>query len=323
MTAGHGRLPVVAGVDGSASSMRAMRWAASQAALWGCPLRLVHAEVWPWIQQPVVAGNPSHQREGMARAAHEWLRQAADVATETTPEMSVSTDLLGGAPAQVLAGESRRARLVVVGSRGLGGFAGLLLGSTAVALSAHAHCPVAVIRGPADDGEPARSGSVVVGVDGSPEGEAAIAFGFEAAALRGTRLVAVHAWSDVTVPDFVPMAPAGGWPVVAADQQLLLAELLAGWGEKYPDVPVQRVVTRGRPAHSLLQAAEGAQLVVVGSRGRGRLRGLLLGSTSHALLHHAPCPVVVTRVGDHGRTRSYRDMARNRASASKAPGTSR
>lgn len=299
MTGGQGRLPVVAGVDGSASSTRAMRWAANQAALWDCPLRLVHAEVWPWIQQPVVAGKPSHYREGMTQAAQDWLRQAAEVATETAPELTVSTERLDGAPAQILTEESRRARLVVVGSRGLGGFGGLLLGSTAVALSAHASCPVAVIRGPADDAEPAASGPVVVGVDGSAAAEAAIAFGYEAASLRGSRLIAVHAWSDVTIPDFVPVAPVGGWPVVASDQQLLLAELLAGWGEKYPDVPVERVVTRGRPAHSLLQAAEGAQLVVVGSRGRGGLRGLLLGSTSHALLHHAPCPVVVTRAGGH------------------------
>jgi nucleotide-binding universal stress UspA family protein len=300
MTRGHGRLPVVAGVDGSISSTRAMRWAASQAALWDCPLRLVHANVWPWIQQPVVARTPSYYREGMTQAAQEWLRQAADVATETAPDITVSTDLITGTPAHVLIEESRRARLIVIGSRGLGGFAGLLAGSTAVALGAHASCPVAVIRGPAEDREPARSGPIVVGVDGSPVSEAAIAFAYEAAALRGARLVAVHAWSDVTVPDFMPMASAGGWPTIEVDERQLLAERLAGWSEKYPEVEVQRVVTKARPAHCLLQAAEGAQLLVVGSRGRGGLRGLLLGSTSHALLHHAPCPVAVIRTSRHG-----------------------
>jgi len=295
MITGHGPWPVVAGVDGSDGSMRAVRWAARQAALWECPLRLVHAYAWPWIQQPFVAGVPSHYRQALMNAANDWLRKAADVAVQTAPELAVGTELISSTAAQLLISESQRARMVVVGSRGLGGFTGLLVGSTAVALGAHAHCPVAVVRGAGEGREVPASGSVVLGVDGMPSSEAAIAVAFEAASLRGAPLVALHAWTDITVPDFAPMGPIQGWPVIEDDERRLLAERLAGWQEKYPDVRVDRVIVQGRPAYNLLRAAEDAQLVVVGTRGRGGLRGLLLGSTSHALLHHAPCPVVVAR----------------------------
>lgn len=298
MTEVHGPRPVVVGVDGSMSATRAVRWAAEQARLWASPLRLVHAQVWPWIQQPDVAGLPSSYRQAMVNAANDWLRAAADVASAAAPGVEVSTDLLTSTPAQLLTEESKRARLVVVGSRGLGGFAGLLVGSTAVALAAHGACPVAVVRGP-DDDEQRAAGPVVLGVDGSHSADVAVEFAFEAASLRKVPLVAVHAWSDTTVPSFVPAPPTYTWPVIEDDERRLLAERLAGWQEKYPDVRVERIVTEGRPAFSLLAAAERAQLVVVGSRGRGGLRGLLLGSTSHAMLHHAPCPVVVARPYTH------------------------
>jgi nucleotide-binding universal stress UspA family protein len=117
--------------------------------------------------------------------------------------------------------------------------------------------------------------------------------------LREVPLIAVHAWSDFSVPSFVPTPPTQTWPVIEDNERRLLAERLAGWQEKYPDVQVDRVVVEDRPAHNLLWAAEGAQLVVAGSRGRGGLRGLLLDSTSYALLHHAPCPVVMVRSEVH------------------------
>jgi nucleotide-binding universal stress UspA family protein len=135
----------------------------------------------------------------------------------------------------------------------------------------------------------------VVGVSGAPSSESAIAFTFDAASLCGVPLVAVHAWTDVSSRPTLGPPVTHEWPVIEGDERRLLAERLAGWQEKYPDVHVDRVVTEDRPAYSLLRAAEGAQLVVVGTRGRGGLRGLLLGSTSQALLHHASCPVVVAR----------------------------
>lgn len=295
MTTRSGPRPVVAGVDGSTSSTRAVRWAAAQAAAWGSPLRLVHANVWPWIYQPEVAGLAGDYTQALRNAAYDWLRQAADAAVEVAPGLQVETELIAASPGQLLVEESGRARLIVVGSRGLGGFTGLLVGSTTVALAAHGHCPVAVVRGLDDEPSPT-AGPVVLGVDGSEASEAAIAFAYEAASLRKATLIAVHAWSDVSIPaSFVPAPPMYDWPLIQDDEERLLAQRLAGWQEKYPDVHVRRVVTEGRPAHSLLQAAVGAQLIVVGSRGRGGLSGLLLGSTSQALVHHAPCPVVVVR----------------------------
>jgi len=295
MTTRHSPRPVVAGVDGSTSSIRAVGWAARQAALWSVPLRLVHAHVWPLVHEPSLAGLSGHNLQALLNLGYDWLRQAADAAVAAAPEIHVTTELVTATAAQLLVEESEQARLVVVGSRGLGGFTGLLVGSTAVALGARARCPVAVVRTSGEDQEPPRSGPVVLGVNGSPANDAAIAFGYEAAALRRVPMVAVHAWTDITSqPSFLPPLDHD-WPVIADDERRLLAERLAGWQQKYPDVQVDRVVTQGRPAHSLLQAAEGAQLVVVGTRGRGGVRGLLLGSTSHALLHHAPCPVIVAR----------------------------
>jgi nucleotide-binding universal stress UspA family protein len=179
----------------------------------------------------------------------------------------------------------------VVGSRGLGGVSGLLLGSVAVALAAHASCPMVVVRG--EDRPDAADLPVGIGVDGSPTSEAALAFAFEAAAVRGVGLVAVHTWADV---EFRPgMAPLVDWSSIAEDEEVVLAERLAGWSTKYPDVPVRRVVQRDGAATALVELSRDAQLVVVGSRGRGQLSGLLLGSVSHGVLHRSHCPVAVVR----------------------------
>jgi nucleotide-binding universal stress UspA family protein len=221
------------------------------------------------------------------------LADAAAAARAVAPDLEIEETESTGQPMVVLTAESARAELMVLGDRGLGGFTGLLIGSVAVGLTAHAHCPVVVVRGPEQDRMVPRQEPGVVGVDGSPASEAAVAFAFEAAALRGVPLVAVHTWHDLQVD--ATMAPLIDWDVVEADEREVLAERLAGWGEKYPDVEVRRLVTRDRPAHALVQESGRAQLVVVGSRGRGGLTGMLLGSVSQALLHHAACPVVVAR----------------------------
>jgi nucleotide-binding universal stress UspA family protein len=148
-----------------------------------------------------------------------------------------------------------------------------------------------VVRGPEHDGP------VVVGVDGTPVGEAAIAFAFAEASTRGTDLVAVHTWTDLLLETaFAGESAVLDFSVVAQQAEELLGERLAGWQEKYPDVRIIRHVSRKRASRALLRHAEGAALVVVGSRGRGGFRGLLLGSTSQHLLHHAPCPVAVVRI---------------------------
>ncbi|MHA6781780.1 universal stress protein [Pseudonocardia saturnea] len=190
----------------------------------------------------------------------------------------------------MLRAKADRAQVVVIGDRGLSRVEGLLAGSVSVALTTHATCPVVVVRGP--DRETV-SLPVVVGVDGSPTSESAVGFAYEAAASRRVGLVAVHVWSE-TVAD-AELAALLDQQAIEDGEHRLLAERLAGWAEKFPDVVVERVVTRDGPAHALLAQASRAQLVVVGSRGRGEFAGLVLGSVSNALLHRAPCPVAVAR----------------------------
>jgi nucleotide-binding universal stress UspA family protein len=134
----------------------------------------------------------------------------------------------------------------------------------------------------------------VVGVDGSTTSDAAVAFAFEAAAARRVALVAVHAWWDLAF-DLSAATTSFDRAEIEVEQRELLSERVAGWAQKFAAVPVEQVLVRGRPVQSLLEQAAGAQLVVVGSHGRGGFTGLVLGSVSNALVHRAPCPVAVVR----------------------------
>lgn len=280
---------VLAGVDGSASAEHAVTWAAEEAARLRAPLDLVHACAVVPVHSRIALPRSFH--EALADQGREWLDRAADLAKEAALGVAVCTRLRAGFAVETLLAEAESARLLVLGTRGLGGFTGLLVGSTAVALAAHGSCPVVVVRG---DNVPPAEGPVVVGVDGSPAGEGAIRFAFDAASRRGAPLVALHTWSDVTVRDMWTAAmPELDWEVLETKERELLAERLAGWQENYPDVAVRRVVTTSRPARSLIEESRRAGVVVVGSRGRGGVRGMLLGSTSQALLHHSHCPVAV------------------------------
>ncbi|HEX9337923.1 MAG TPA: universal stress protein, partial [Pseudonocardiaceae bacterium] len=225
-------------------------------------------------------------------------QQVADVRAEIAelhPDLAVHTEAIIADPVATLIAESRTAHLLVLGSRGLGGFTGILVGSTAIALVAQGRCPVAVIRGatPAD-------GPVVVGVDGSPASEAAVALAFEEASLRGVDLVAVHTWIEYSSDNAYAYARqfAVDWNAIETRERETLAERLAGWQEKFPDVAVRRIVTRDRPVSALLEHGADAQLLVVGSRGHGGFTGMLLGSTSQALIYHATCPLLVARPSD-------------------------
>jgi nucleotide-binding universal stress UspA family protein len=282
--------PVVVGIDGSSSSLDATRWAAREAARRGTPVHLISAFGWSGTRH---LGDPGlgHYRETMLRSTWEAVSAAAQTAAEAAEGVEISELVVNGFPVPLLVAESRRAGLLVIGDRGLGGFTSLLVGSVAIGLAARAECPVVVVRG----GRSSDAGPVVVGIDGSPISEAALAFAFDAADMRNVPLIAVHAWTDSVLDAAV--APLLDWDVIEADEHRLLAERLAGWGEKYPDVAVRRVVVRDRPAHALIEQATsaGAQLVVVGSHGRGSAAGLVLGSVSHAVLHHSPCPVAVVR----------------------------
>ncbi|MEU6700704.1 universal stress protein [Pseudonocardia sp. NPDC046786] len=282
--------PVVVGVDGSESALDAVRWAAAEAASRNVPLRLVA------VFTPLPAA-PRHDmgltaayRDQVVTSQRGTLEVAAEVAAGAAPGVEIGTELRTGYPGQVLTDESRSAVLTVVGSRGLGGFTGLLVGSVAVTLAAHGESPVLVVRG---DRAPDSGLPVLLGVDGSPAGEAAVGIAFEEASRRAVRLRALHAWSDVVVdPAVAVLVDHQAWET---EERALLAERLAGWSGKYPDVEVDRVVVQDRPAHALVQGSADAGLVVVGSRGRGGLAGLVLGSVGQAVLRHAQCPVLVVR----------------------------
>ncbi|MCF7548626.1 universal stress protein [Pseudonocardia sp. WMMC193] len=285
----HG--PVVVGVDGSASGSEAVCWAAREAVRRRVGLRLVSALVLP---EPNHLGNPglgTSYKRTMTEAAEQVLADAVALARSVEPGLEMESELRSGFAIPVLLAESDRAGLVVVGSRGLGGFTGLLVGSVAIALVARGASPVVVVRGDAEEGAD-DTRPVVVGVDGSPVSEEALALAFEEAALHRAPLLALHTWQDVVE---LGIAALVDWNGVEAEEHALLAERLAGWAEKYPDVEVRRRVVRDRPAAELVDLSRSARLVVVGSRGRGGVRGLLLGSVSHALVHHAQCPVLVAR----------------------------
>src|SRR5262245_21857360 len=288
--------PIVVGVDGSESALHATRWAAGEAERRNVPLRLVHASNLVPVRHPRQVSPPAPYQEAVLDQGRHWLTEASDAARHAVPGLAVTTDLHAGVAADVLVTESRTAQLVVLGSRGLGGFKSLMVGSVAVALSAHGHCPVVVMHAATRDGAPPVDGPVVVGVDGSALSDAALAFAFEAAAARDVPLVAVHTWLDVNMAGAWAVLPGTiDWDWLQKEEEKLLAERLVVWRDKFPQVEVRPVVVRERPDAALLEHAAGAQLLVVGSRGRGALTGMGLGSVSQTLMHHAECPVVVAR----------------------------
>lgn len=289
---------VVVGVDGSVESDAAVRWAAARVQHHGGRLRLVHAHPAPMAVPaiPFFAADPASEGDlaDYLRAGEAVLKAARQVAGDRVDAAAVTTDLEPGGASAVLVDASTKADLVVVGSRGHGGFAGLLLGSVSSQLATHAHCPTVVVRGQAPS-----DGAVVVGVDGSEPSNAAVAFAFAEASRLGARLVAVHAWS---VP--LPTGPAEAAAMLSsgydreryeqAAQQVLAGALRPG-RERYPDLPVEARTVEANAADALLAADERPAMVVVGSRGHGGFAGLLLGSTSQSVLHHASCPVAVIR----------------------------
>ncbi|WP_103382776.1 universal stress protein [Pseudonocardia dioxanivorans] len=280
---------VVVGIDGSESSLAATRWAAAEAERRNARLRLVAAVGWTTFR-PVglPALGQEYQRQKIERAAAEHLDAAAAVARKAAPGAQVERDVRGGEPPVVLRDESTRAALVVLGTRGRGGFTGLMLGSVAIAVAAHAECPVVVVRG-----APASAGPVVVGVDSSAANDQAVGFAFEEAARRDVPLVAVHAWSQGVLDPF--LEPLVDWPAEQAAEEKALQEQLAVWVRKYPGVTATPVVVVDGAARELVARSTNAGLLVVGSRGHGPVGGAVLGSVSQAVLQHATCPVAVVR----------------------------
>lgn len=281
---------ILVGVDGSPSSTAAVDWAAHDAALHNLPLTLVHVLAPPVVmtfpETPMPPGYTEWQREQGER----HLRDAVKIAE--TKGLRIEAETVVGSTVPMLVDASREAARLVVGSRGHGLLRRSLLGSVSSSLVRHAHCPIAVIHDSPPQGHPDPGiAPVVVGIDGSPVSEEATAVAFEEASLRGVELVAVYAWHDTGVLDFPGIDPAA----MASDGELALAERLAGWRERYPDVTVRRVVACDRPADQLIEQSKQAQLVVVGSHGRGGFTGMLLGSVSQAVVQSAHAPVLVVR----------------------------
>ncbi|GAA1880569.1 universal stress protein [Pseudonocardia ailaonensis] len=283
-----GPAAVVVGVDGSDPAADAARWAAAHAARHHLAVRLVRAYRLP----PSAAAGRDRLRE----LARRQLWAAARAAHAVHPGLVVEQLDEEGDPFDVLLAESGRAQTLAVGARGVGGVPALLAGSVGEALTREARCPVAVVRGHIGTDEELRGNGgtrpVVVGIDGSPASEAAVAFAFAEADACAAPLVAVHAWPDRAEESGIPFHY---FTERAAEEREVLAERLAGWAEKYPGVRVSPELVRGGAARVLLDRSRAARSVVVGSLGRAAVARALLGSTGRTLMRHASCPVVVTR----------------------------
>lgn len=293
---------VLVGIDGSAASLHALDWAAQEAKTRGLGLRLVCAYALPSFAAATLDGGFAALDDTTVRAGAEAVLDEA-AARVAGLGLSVDTQVAVGDAAGALVNESRSARLAVVGTRGRGGFAERLLGTVSSALPAHAACPTVVVP-LRDHGKPVPDGMpgptvrplqrIVVGVDGSPQAEVALRLAVTEAQLWDAELVAV---AGVPV---AAMSSALAWLPAAVDHEQMLRDFSAGVDvvvdralEGHEGLHVRRIVLDGTGAELLTEFSVAADLVVVGSRGRGGFTGLLLGSTSQAVLHHAQCPVLV------------------------------
>lgn len=285
--------PIVTAADGSPVSYAAVAWAAQVAARRMSPLHILNSSTLPMIYGSMVAF--TQEDYDRVRADGEAIlseaRAVAQSAVPNSAELDVTTELVEEAITPVLIQLSESAQMIVVGSRGMGAIARTLVGSVSSGVSRHAKVAVAVIKDDGVEGVLGRTGGVLVGVDGSEAGRPAVAEAFAEASARGVDLVALHAWTDGTQFRFPELA----FESVAAEEAAVLSEALAGYTEDYPDVTVRRILVRDRAGKHLLEESAKAQLLVVGSRGRGGFAGLLLGSTSQALLHSVECPIMIAR----------------------------
>ncbi|MBF6161708.1 universal stress protein [Nocardia cyriacigeorgica] len=287
------RWPIVVGVDGSGAGDLAVRWAAETAAARDRRLRIVHAvdlaaatavlEPYDLIVSPV--------REAMREHSVDCLAAAQRLAESVDSGLRIDTASVDGTPARVLIEQSATAHVTAIGAWGISG--GGLLGSTVLSVCAHAHGAVVVVRDTGSEQQTRHTGPVVVGVDGSESSRAAVAAAFFEANERRCELVVVHCWSDLRFGWFAGLPDRISDRRAESAAQELVAQQLAGWADKYPDVTVRCRLYMSGPCHHLVEWSKSAQLVITGSRGRGGFAGLLLGSTSNALVQSAHCPVMV------------------------------
>ncbi|TFV61390.1 universal stress protein [Mycobacterium sp. PS03-16] len=287
---------VVVGVDGSPAGKVAVNWAARDAALRGVALTMVRvvapSDIQMWVEVPAPPEYMRWQQQRSERDLADARRIAERAAAGADRALTIEQKIVEGHATAVLVDMSKDADLVVVGSRGLGAWGKRLLGSVSTGVVHHAHCPVAVIHDQDPLMDHPDQAPVAVGVDGSEAAEKAIAVAFEEASRRGVDLVAVHAWNDLDY-EFPDIA----WVDHTDRGRRIVAECLAGYAEQYPDVTVRKVLVRDRPARQLLAQSESAQLLVVGSHGRGGFAGMMLGSVSAEVVQSARMPVIVARGG--------------------------
>ena len=286
---------VVVGADGSENGIAALRWAADAAAAYELPLTVLHARP-DAMAQPTLLSEPT----GV-------LAEAVDVARAQQPDLEIRALQMPDAPVQSLLAAGETADLLVLGSRGVEGFRGLLLGSTAMHVAPYAQCPVVVVHSGLEgglpfedtDGYPGNPGQVVLGYDGSPASNRAAAFAFRHAAAIGSGVVAVSVEPGRGEPESEEIDPENATP--GSDTSAFHSPVIVT-AASFPDVPVTFVAGTGRPAEVLLAEAVGAELLVVGSRGSGGFSGLIMGSVSQKVLAHADCPVAVLHPGISAET---------------------
>ncbi|MEN3533627.1 universal stress protein [Microbispora sp. ZYX-F-249] len=278
--------PVIVATDGSPAATAAVEWAAGDAARKGLPLRVVHAvDRLPYE----LARYPVPTDDQLTWAGRRVLEETEQAVRETHPALRVTTALLEGEPVKVLRREAAHGAEIVIGSRGHGGFAGMLLGSVSTHLAGQVPVPLVVVRPESS----APHGLIVVGLDGSDEAEAALTYAFEEARLRSCRLLGLYAW-QLPVHAYAPEI-AYDIDEVRQAQEQHVAAVLATYRQRYPDVDAEMRAVCGHPVPVLVEAGEKADLLVVGSRGHGAIGSVVLGSVSRAVLHHARCPVAVVR----------------------------
>jgi nucleotide-binding universal stress UspA family protein len=279
--------PIVAATDGSEESLRAVDWAAREAVLRGAPLRIVSAAA----QLPRMVSSQGHSEY---QTVSDVIRKGSDVALTTAaaraakvaPDLLIDADHLDGAPAEAVTESGSGALMLVVGSRGVGAFHAMILGSVSRYAATHASCPVVVVR----EETAAAQRQIGVGVGGTEGNTAALTFAFEEAALRKASLVVVHAWH---VPQ-ADMSRAGdqftapGRDALETEAGRQLEAMLKDWQEKYPDVPVSHEVVHGHPGRVLAGLSARADLVVLGRHAVHHSPGAVI----HAVLNHAHGPVV-------------------------------
>ena len=294
---------ILVGVDRSASSMAAASWAARDAAMRNVPLTLMHVitpvvpAVAPWPEIPLPHEYFERQEERARRILEDARGAVADSTADHSPPFVYSV-VVRGPTVSTLVNESNIADMMVVGCRGEGAFGLASFGSVSTGLMNYAHCPVAVVP---DEATPLAQAPVLVGIDGSPASELATEIAFDEALRRGEDLVALHAWSDVSMSE----VPGLDFATMEVQAQEALAKWLSRWQERYPEVTVRRVVVCDQPARQLVEHSESAQLIVVGSNGRGGFTGMLLGSVSTTVTHAARTVVIVA-------LESYRPMQASR-----------